>query len=716
MGDDLTNIRVPVGDLTDKKSLPRAPDGTFPACAKKEPNVRRQRSDPPANGNSRYVTSNPPTGCVLPQFKDQVQTVIGPERVELVGKKVCGMPRRPPAGRLPVAEAFAKTTPKVGIHSLAIQYMDQKPEEGHRLSNVAKLWEFRMKQGMCPHCGNKTHKRMLRGAFRPLTIPRYVNHGACCHPGCNPVHRTHVHMILSTPNDSGWDSDESNVNSDGPSMEADTIMSAIDDYRATMMQCIEKIATSSENSRETVAFKLEDVILQLYRAVRQTTFIDQAHLNRVKEDIIREVKSIRMVLSELPLHMEGAVNCLDALEIDLAGLRDAQVCKANEVLVVQLKQKEVELEEQQRRHQSELEELRCQHRSEMEVLQNQVTGKKGETCQKSESLALEWEIQRTQRSPRQYPAALRQSNNIVAGSSRCCLSLEGHADWVLCCAVFDNGRRALSGSTDKTLRLWDIVSGKMLKVWRGHSVNCCRLIDSGRKALTGNSDGVLRILNLETDDVTVLQDLTGHTKSVFCLDVSTNERLALSGSWDNTLRLWDIDTGQTMKVLEGHTLPVWCCVLFEGGRKALSGSWDHSLRLWDIETSKTLLNFEGHKKSVWCCELFDNQTKVLSCSKDKTLRTWSVETGKMLQVLRGHSAAVQCCAVFDNDTKVLSGGCDYKLRIWNLTTGETLHTIVGLTDAVLCCTVFDNGRKALTGSRSKALQVWDLEPRSAWMA
>ena len=149
-------------------------------------------------------------------------------------------------------------------------------------------------------------------------------------------------------------------------------------------------------------------------------------------------------------------------------------------------------------------------------------------------------------------------------------TLTGHRQFVKCCAVFENGRKTLSGSDEKTLIVWNLSTGKQLAT------------------------------------------LKGHTKGVSCCAVFDNDRKALSGSWDNTLIVWDLSTGKQLFKLEGHTSGVICCAIFDNDKKALSGSWDTTLRVWDISTGKQLAKLEGHTKGVNCCAVFDNGRKALS--------------------------------------------------------------------------------------------------------
>ncbi len=132
----------------------------------------------------------------------------------------------------------------------------------------------------------------------------------------------------------------------------------------------------------------------------------------------------------------------------------------------------------------------------------------------------------------------------------------------------------------------------------------------------------------------------GHTGGVNSVALSGDGKQALSGAADNTLRLWDLETGQCLQTLEGHTASVWSVALSGDGKQALSGSDDKTLRLWDLETGQCLQTLEGHTARVLSVALVGDGKQALSGSDDSPLRLWDLETGQCLQTLEGHTGGV----------------------------------------------------------------------------
>jgi WD40 repeat protein len=152
---------------------------------------------------------------------------------------------------------------------------------------------------------------------------------------------------------------------------------------------------------------------------------------------------------------------------------------------------------------------------------------------------------------------------------------------------------------------------------------------------------------------------------VLCLAVLPDGRV-VSGSGDESLRVWDAATGTCKRVLEGHTEGVSCLAVLPDGR-VVSGSDDKSLRVWDAATGACKRVLEGHTKGLSCLAVLPDG-RVVSGSDDKCLRVWDAATGKCERVLKGHTSYVLCLAVLP-DGRVVSGSGDKILRVWDAATG-----------------------------------------------
>ncbi|GAB0100988.1 F-box/WD repeat-containing protein 7 [Sergentomyia squamirostris] len=197
--------------------------------------------------------------------------------------------------------------------------------------------------------------------------------------------------------------------------------------------------------------------------------------------------------------------------------------------------------------------------------------------------------------------------------------------------------------------------------------------------------------------------LKGHDDHVItCLQFCGNR--IVSGSDDNTLKVWSAITGKCLRTLVGHTGGVWSSQM--SANIIISGSTDRTLKVWNADTGQCIHTLYGHTSTVRCMHLHGN--KVVSGSRDATLRVWDVTRGICLHILVGHMAAVRC--VQYDGKLVVSGAYDYMVKVWNPEKAECLHTLQGHSNRVYSLQ-FD-GIHVVSGSLDTSIRVWDAETGS----
>jgi WD40 repeat protein len=173
-------------------------------------------------------------------------------------------------------------------------------------------------------------------------------------------------------------------------------------------------------------------------------------------------------------------------------------------------------------------------------------------------------------------------------------TLSGHSGGVSGVAVIGDGRRAVSASNDKTLKVWDLETGRELRTLSGHShtISGVAVSEDGRRAVSASYDQTLKVWDLETGQE--LATLYGHSDVVNGVAVSEDGRRAVSAGWDQTLKVWDLETGREIRTLYGHSDVVNGVAVSGDGRRAVSASFDRTLEVWDLETGRELRTLSGH--------------------------------------------------------------------------------------------------------------------------
>jgi WD40 repeat protein len=201
----------------------------------------------------------------------------------------------------------------------------------------------------------------------------------------------------------------------------------------------------------------------------------------------------------------------------------------------------------------------------------------------------------------------------------------------------------------------------------------------------------------------------GHTAWVRAVALTPDARFAISGSWDATLRVWDLENGQLVRMLEGHLNWVTGVAVTPDGTRAISASSDRTLRVWDLESGQSVRTLEGHTDVVHAVAVTPDGTCAISASSDRTLRAWDLESGRSVRTFKGHTDVVHAVAVTADGHFAISGSADHTLRVWDLESGQLARTLVGHMDWVNAVVVTPDGRRAISGSTDQTLRLWDLE-------
>jgi F-box and WD-40 domain protein CDC4 len=279
--------------------------------------------------------------------------------------------------------------------------------------------------------------------------------------------------------------------------------------------------------------------------------------------------------------------------------------------------------------------------------------------------------------------------------------LEGHEGGVW--ALQYEGNVLVSGSTDRSVRVWDIEKGLCSQVFYGHTstVRCLQILmptDTGKVEggapvmmppkpliITGSRDSQLRVWRLpernsrryiqtgppanDADCPYFIRTLQGHSHSVRA--IAAHADTLVSGSYDNTVRVWRISTGETVHVLQGHTQKVYSVVLDTPRNRCISGSMDSFVRIWDLTTGACTHTLEGHSLLVGLLDLRDE--RLVSAAADSTLRIWDPESGRCQSTLTAHTGAITC---FQHDGRKVVSGSDRSLKMWDIRSGECIQDLL----------------------------------------
>lgn len=283
-------------------------------------------------------------------------------------------------------------------------------------------------------------------------------------------------------------------------------------------------------------------------------------------------------------------------------------------------------------------------------------------------------------------------------------NLEGHTSSVMTVAINERSDIVASGSADKTIKVWSLRIGNLLRTLKGHngSIRGVAIAPDGSVIVSASEDKTLKVWDFSGN---LLHTLEGHSDFVYAVMITPHNHI-ISGSADKSLRLWDLRTGKSIGILKGHANSVNAVAVTPDGNRAISSSLDRTLKIWDLRTLKEIKTLKQpnwvNGVAVW------GTSHIILATHDGTLSMWDLETGQCTRRLQAHNNSIYGLAVTSDGKQAVSASADGSLRAWDLETGSLCRTFLGHARAVYSVAISPKGGQAVSAAADHKLKVWNL--------
>jgi serine/threonine protein kinase len=294
---------------------------------------------------------------------------------------------------------------------------------------------------------------------------------------------------------------------------------------------------------------------------------------------------------------------------------------------------------------------------------------------------------------------------VSAGERKMLIAHEGASE---CVRVLGDGLSLLTSGGDKTVRVWDLNTGKQLKQLEGHTdtARCIALFpDNVHSVITSSRDGTLRLWDMVTG--TEQRRYEGHEKQVWWADVSPDGKRLLSCGQDKTIRLWDVKSGVEVRQLLGHEETVTGVAFLPGGKRAVSCSTDKTARLWDVPKGAELKSITLPATAYRLALAPDGRR--VAVGSGQAVHVWDVETDKVTAFEATMDRGFIEEGRFSPDGRwLLAGGSDGSLHLWDVASAYEQAVVKGMNGKILEVWWVSDSQSFWTAGEDGTVRLWEL--------
>lgn len=291
--------------------------------------------------------------------------------------------------------------------------------------------------------------------------------------------------------------------------------------------------------------------------------------------------------------------------------------------------------------------------------------------------------------------------------------ISGHLGWVRSIAFDPSNSWFCTGSADRTIKIWDVASGKLKLTLTGHIEQIRGLAVSQRHTymFSAGDDKQVKCWDLEYNKV--IRSYHGHLSGVYCLALHPTIDILLTGGRDSVCRVWDIRSKAMVFALSGHDNTVCSVFARPTDPQVVTGSHDTTIKFWDLVAGKTMTTLTHHKKSVRALAMHPTEQTFASASADN-VKKFSLPRGEFLHNMLSQQKTIINAMAVNEDGVLATAGDNGSLWFWDWKSGHNFQqsqTIVqpGSLDSEACIYALSydiSGSRLVTCEADKTIKMW----------
>ena len=292
------------------------------------------------------------------------------------------------------------------------------------------------------------------------------------------------------------------------------------------------------------------------------------------------------------------------------------------------------------------------------------------------------------------------------------ISFNCHKSFIYSTSFSHDGKYISTASRDKTAKIWDAKSGKLLHTLIGHTsiVYSAMFSPDDKYIVTASADETAKIWDVESGKL--LHTLIGHASIIYSAMFSPDGKYIVTSSADETAKIWNAKSGKLLDTLRGHNGSVYLALFTPDDRFVITASGDNTAKVWNNRNGKYVFTLKGHVDDVHNISCSPDGRYIVTVSGDKTAKIWDSKSGKLLHTLIGHDDFIKS-AMFSPDGKyIVTSSGDKTAKIWESKSGKLLHTLNGNLGSVNTALYSPDGKYIITASGDKNVKIWDSKSGS----